>query len=290
MKKPRGTADDFLTISPRIRVLPIIHGSGDFAIRVREELLGRPYDCVAVPLPPSFQDDVEAAIEQLPTISVVAQLDADRDGWRVRVQLRAHRSLPGRDCGVAYGGRRTDRPRVHRPGDASFRGDHRRFPRPVRAQASVPRALFGCGAAGHPASSPGQNSADRLDGPPPARARTHHRPILLVCSLLDWPWIRDAYRQHLDSHEPESFFAPMASFTVDPRTLIFALGELPFITGLYERGRARAHCRRQPVGRRTQGAGARGAGESEREASQDRRNRLLLRCWRSISVTFATFP
>src|SRR5918992_672744 len=73
----RPSADDFLTIGPRVRVLPIIHGSGDFAIRVREELLARPYDCVAVPLPPSFQDDVEAAIERLPAISVVTQLDVE---------------------------------------------------------------------------------------------------------------------------------------------------------------------------------------------------------------------
>src|SRR5437763_3261205 len=79
MSSPRATADDFLTISPRIRVLPIIHGSGDFAIQVREELLRRPYDCLAVPLPPSFQDDVEAAVERLPAVSVVVQRDADSD-------------------------------------------------------------------------------------------------------------------------------------------------------------------------------------------------------------------
>src|SRR5271168_196856 len=72
-----STADDFLTISPRIRVMPIIHGSGDFAIQVREELLSRPYECVAVPLPPSFQHEVEAAVEQLPAISVVVQVDAE---------------------------------------------------------------------------------------------------------------------------------------------------------------------------------------------------------------------
>ena len=77
MNMTGATADDFLTIGPRIRVMPIIHGSGDFAIQVREELLSRPYDCVAVPLPPSFQDDVEAAIEQLPRISVVVQVDAE---------------------------------------------------------------------------------------------------------------------------------------------------------------------------------------------------------------------
>src|SRR5918997_5417100 len=74
---PRPSADDFLRIGPRVRVLPIIHGAGDFAIRVREELLARPYDCVAVPLPPSFQDDVEEAVENLPTISAVVQRDAD---------------------------------------------------------------------------------------------------------------------------------------------------------------------------------------------------------------------
>src|SRR5436190_3371590 len=79
----RSTADEFLKLGPRIRVLPIIHGSGDYAIRVREELLERPYDCLAVPLPPSFQDDVEAAIRRLPAISVVLQpeVDADEPGF-----------------------------------------------------------------------------------------------------------------------------------------------------------------------------------------------------------------
>lgn len=79
MSERANSADDFLTISPRIRVMPIIHGSGDFAIQVREELLNRPYECVAVPLPPSFQDEVEAAIDRLPAISVVVQVDADTE-------------------------------------------------------------------------------------------------------------------------------------------------------------------------------------------------------------------
>src|SRR4051794_25283626 len=84
MSTPPPTSDDFLRIGPRVRVLPVIHGSGDFAIRVREELLARPYDCVAVPLPPSFQEEVEGAVERLPEVSVVVQVDAenndDKDG------------------------------------------------------------------------------------------------------------------------------------------------------------------------------------------------------------------
>ena len=63
-----------------------------------------------------------------------------------------------------------------------------------------------------------------------------HSLILFVCSILDWPWIRDAYSQRLDPPEPETFFSPIQSFPVDPRTLIFTLGEIPYITALYERG------------------------------------------------------
>src|SRR5262249_9624277 len=59
------------------RVLPIIHGSGDFAVRVRAELLERPGDCLAVPLPPSFRDDVEEAVRNLPVVSCVVQRDAE---------------------------------------------------------------------------------------------------------------------------------------------------------------------------------------------------------------------
>ncbi|HLJ11109.1 MAG TPA: hypothetical protein VKU82_07965, partial [Planctomycetaceae bacterium] len=66
---------DFLKISPRISVLPVIHGSGDFALEVRRLMLERKFDCLAVPLPPSFRDDVERAIDFLPSITVVTQAE-----------------------------------------------------------------------------------------------------------------------------------------------------------------------------------------------------------------------
>src|SRR5258708_6531068 len=79
-------ADDFLRISPRIRVLPIIHGSGDSAVRVRAEELDRSPDCLAVPRPPSFQEEVESAVPRLPVVSVVVQrnaspLEEDAEGY-----------------------------------------------------------------------------------------------------------------------------------------------------------------------------------------------------------------
>ena len=54
---------DLFRLSPHIQILPIIHGSGDFAVEVRRILLANQFDCLAVPLPPSFQEDVERAIE-----------------------------------------------------------------------------------------------------------------------------------------------------------------------------------------------------------------------------------
>jgi hypothetical protein len=60
-----------LAFSDRIFCLPIIHGSGDCAIEVRRLMLSQAFDCVAVPLPPSFQVDVEEAITKLPRLSVV---------------------------------------------------------------------------------------------------------------------------------------------------------------------------------------------------------------------------
>ena len=67
-----------LTLGPRITLLPIIHGSGEFALAVRRVMLEEKFDCVAVPLPPSFQPDVERAIEFLPSPSLVTQAEERR--------------------------------------------------------------------------------------------------------------------------------------------------------------------------------------------------------------------
>ena len=65
--------DRVFQLGERITILPIIHGSGDCALEVRRRILARRFDCLAVPLPPSFQHDVEQAIDWLPTPTVVTQ-------------------------------------------------------------------------------------------------------------------------------------------------------------------------------------------------------------------------
>ncbi len=112
------------------------------------------------------------------------------------------------------------------------------FPDPYALKRVSPEAFAAAVLPAIPPPSKGQH-ADRIVAMA-ARLReleTRYRSILLVCSLLDWPWIRDAYSRRLEAEPTEPFFAPIQTFRVDPETLLFALGELPFLTGLYERGR-----------------------------------------------------
>ncbi|HBP88015.1 MAG TPA: hypothetical protein DD706_09995, partial [Nitrospiraceae bacterium] len=74
------TPDTIFALSPKIQVLPVVHGSGDMAHIVREIIVSRPIDCVAIPLPPSVQTLVEEGVDQLPVISLVVLPEKNDDG------------------------------------------------------------------------------------------------------------------------------------------------------------------------------------------------------------------
>ena len=236
----RPTADDFLRIGPNVRVLPIIHGSGDFAIRVREELLARSYDCLAVPLPPSFQDDVEAAIERLPAISVVAQLDADPDDAE-----HGFSYVPIDPCqGVIAALRVAIGERIAREfidmETPRFEAQTRRLPRPLRPEAGQPRGVR----RGRPAGDPAARARPaRATGSSAMAARLRALEVALSLDplrLLAARLALDPRRLQPRGSRPRSpsrsspRSRPSPSI---PQTLLFVLGELPFLTGLYERGR-----------------------------------------------------
>src|SRR5881227_3010315 len=69
-------AHELFKFSDRITAIPVIHGSGDFAVEIRRIMLSEKFDCLAVPLPPSFKFDVEKAIGVLPVVTMVAQAEA----------------------------------------------------------------------------------------------------------------------------------------------------------------------------------------------------------------------
>ncbi len=257
------TARDVLRLSPKTIILPVIHGSGDFAVEVRRRLLDQPFDCLAVPLPPSFQDNVERGILDLPAATMVLQREPPSFSTEFQAewsetepstepedQLRASyvpidpcqpviaalRVALGEHIPRAFIDLETDR----------FESYGRSLPDPYALkQVDLDRfAAAVLPVIQRPQSAQRQARILRM------AACLHElegkfEAIVFVCSVLDWPWIREAYRMlgtetpTTEAQLPEDDFVEETTiYQPDARTLLFLLGELPFVTGLYERARA----------------------------------------------------
>ncbi len=244
-----------LQIGPRISVLPIIHGSGDFALEVRRVLLTHPFDCLAVPLPPSFQTAVERAIQWLPTPTLVTQAEsaqcfsdwspeADTPDEQDDDDLPQRSYVPIDPCQgvimalrVALGERL---PRKFIDLETSRFLPHRAVLPDPYALKQVPLERFSAAILPQlprlPAGQPQErviHMAHRL-----RELERQYQSILLVCSVLDWPWLREAYLERTPAAAEDQDVSEPVVYQANARTLIFLLGELPFITGLYERARA----------------------------------------------------
>ena len=246
---------EFLRISPRISVLPIIHGSGDFAVEVRRVMLDNAFDCLAVPLPPSFQADVEEAIGHLPRISAVVQEEppsfsgpdwtgGDSDDCGDFDDERAFSYVPVDPCQPVIAALRIAlQERLPR---AFIDLELARFETPTAVlpdpyalkQVSVERFS----AALLPAIPPVPEGtpcdrvtmmADRLRD-----LEKRYESILLVCSIIEWPWIKDAYFDRREPTAEDDSVERTEILAVARETLAFVLEELPFVTGLYERARS----------------------------------------------------
>lgn len=241
-----------LSISEKITALPVIHGSGDFAIEVRRFMLEHDFDCLAVPLPPSFQGGTEEAILQLPGVTLVLQEETPpftTGDWspgtdREEDQVRRASYVPIDPCQpVITALRIAQQEHVSRayvdPETDCWQPTTAILPDPyalkrVSLDQFTSALLPGLS---RPADAAAQERVNHIAG----RLReleADHEAILLVCSLTDWPWIREAYQrqtQPIGEVEVEA----TRTCAVDPRTLLFLLGELPYVTGLYETARAR---------------------------------------------------
>ncbi|MCH7735419.1 MAG: hypothetical protein IH961_09435, partial [Chloroflexi bacterium] len=228
---------------------------------MRRVMLSHEFDCLAVPLPPSFQQPVERAIEFLPGVTAVVQpelhsdsasswaadTDDDDEGEEWKAAGGADREcsyVPIDPCqGVIAALRiavQEHIPRVFVDLETDrYEPTAAVLPDPYAVK-SVAADRFAAAVLPTLPRPPAGQPYDRITTMA-ARLREleqRHRSILFVCSLLDWPWIREAYQENVQpSARGEEVEEPQI-FTPDPQTLVFLLGELPFITGLYERARA----------------------------------------------------
>lgn len=249
--------ESVLKLGPRITVVPVIHGSGDFAWEVRRRMMAGDFDAMAVPLPRSFQAEVEEAVLELPQVSVVVQEQVDDSGaaWlgsgedededdAEELEMRAFNYVPIDPCQPVIAAIRSameercpthfiDLETMHFVPYSQVLPDPFALKKVSLEQfaASLLPALV------RPVEEQRQQRI-RYMAHQLRELAIDYKNILFVCSVLDWPWIREAYFEAKPPW-PEPDEVPSAiGYPVDPESLYFFLGEIPFITSLYESARA----------------------------------------------------
>lgn len=253
-----------LRLDDRTTVLPIIHGSGQFAWLTRSFLLEHQFDCVAVPLPESFRHAVEEGVLDLPKPSIVIQrplptfesvYDHDHDHENEDDEEEAPDEIPFSyvpidPCqGVIMAIRAAMGEHIPRAFIDLETNHFQPFSSVMPDPYAVRHVKVEKFAAAVLPSIPrpsDEHTRERIAHMAArlAELNQRHQQTLLITSVLEWPWIREAYRllregrgRELDTFEHDNV-EPAQIYPVDPRTLLFLFGEIPFITSLYERARA----------------------------------------------------
>jgi hypothetical protein len=232
--------DPIYRLTPSITLLPVIHGSGDYAVAVRRVLLELAFDRLVVPLPPSFQAPVEAGILELPSPGIVIQ---DPDTWEHSDEQLPWTYVPIDPCQPVLAAIRSSL-EEHRPVTYA----DQETPTFVPTSSVLPDTYALRQVAIHRFSAAILPALERPEHPAilsrivhfAARLRgfaTTSERILALCSMHDWPWIRESFFSK--QSPPEEWQDPEqpSLYGVVPKTLIFLFGEIPWITGLYEQAR-----------------------------------------------------
>jgi len=246
-----------------LTLIPVVHGSGAYASALRKELLTRPFDALAVPLPASFATDVIRGVKRLPALSTVVRLSAQEDrfdelddsqettdlrGTYVPIDpcqavIAAIRFALGERKPIVWIDSESDQIENHSPVFADcYAIRHTTLERFCAAMLpAIPPPDAGLG---------GGNLIERIDTMAERilAMRNSYRSIVALCPLEAWPWLREAIQKKMaedasdslersSDEESQDEFYETDLYAIDPRSYLFALGELPFITGLVELAR-----------------------------------------------------
>ncbi len=243
---------EFLKISPKITALPVVHGSGDFAIEVRRVMLSQKFDCLAVPLPGSFHEPVESAIDALPNITLVIQTEQRQYSTDWTPESEKDPEEPTSECSyvpidpcqpVIAALRIAIQERMHRAfidlETEHFRSNPIALPDPYAVKQVAADRFAAAVLPAIPRPTPGQPT-DRIAFMAHRLRELEERfdSILFVCSLADWPWIREAYQENKPCEAEDDEVTEAYIVQPEPNGLLFVLGELPYITAFYEHARA----------------------------------------------------
>ena len=223
-----------LKLSDSIQFLPVIYGNGSFAREISQQLLSLPCDCLAVALPPEFQQTVEDGIKILPTISLSCQVE--KDGGMNYVPIDPSQPLiMGLRIAMQEGISRhfidlSTEDYVKRSSD---------FPDSF-ALNKVPYEKFISTlllTQKRPKDKSQHTKRIRWMAYQLHQLEIEYSNVIFICSIMDWPWVKEAYDERLKISPPKRSEELPTLYGVEKNTLFFALTELPYVTYLYEKKR-----------------------------------------------------
>jgi len=221
-------------LSDKTQLLPVIHGSGNFTREVRQRFLSSGCDCLAVCLPPEFQSTVEQGLQKLPYISISALEESEGTLSYVPIdpvqpvimalRIAQQEGIPRKFIDLSV---------------PEYETRHMDFPDSF-ALTGLSLEKFAVALLPFIKRPPADSQHDQ-------RARwmayqlhqleMDYSKVVLVCSVMDWPWIKQAYDERSQYPKPNPPTDHPALYGLEPATLFFALSEFPYITYLYEKNR-----------------------------------------------------
>ena len=218
-------------LSKKIRFLPVIHGSASFTRIIRDRLLSSPTDCLAVGLPPEFQTTVNEGINHLPLITLCSQKESSGSYNYVPIdpcqplimglRIASQEGIPRKY--IDYSCDNYEPRKINFPDSYALRHmSYEKFCATLLLSIKRPKA------------DTLHDKRARWMAYQLHQLEMDFNNITVICSILDWPWIKEAYNDRKPYDKIFSSFNNPKIYGVEKETLFFALAEFPYITYLNE--------------------------------------------------------
>ena len=242
-----------LKLGSKITCLPVVHGSADCAHAVRRRMLEGDFDCLAVALPESFQSSVLEAIQLLPTPSMVLQRslpdygkswDDDSEDDSSSDSSVAWSYVPIDPCqpvimGLRFAMEERLAVKFIDLETNEFQPQSTVLPDPYALKTvSLERFATAVLPSIMRPFIDQEKQRIRYMAWKLHQLERQYDNIVLVCSIQKWPWLHEAYAEFHGEPPEHDAVEPPTIYSVNPNSLLFMFGELPFITGLHEQARA----------------------------------------------------
>ncbi|NLD93063.1 MAG: hypothetical protein GX639_10375 [Fibrobacter sp.] len=225
-----------MRLSDSLTIIPVLHGKAVFSRQIRSVCLEEKFDCIAIDIPDIFEQDLIEAVEALPVISAVCArendervyyipidpCDATIEGIRQSFQLQAKLSC----IGYPELASRPPMPPVPDEYASEITG------------IDIYNALCV-----HSIGNPEQGSENDLAGQFIAShilsLLSKHKKVLVIVHFRNFVRTIHHLNQEISYNRvyPKTPDYEITTRVINPDHLYFALGELPFVTGKFEKER-----------------------------------------------------